>query len=278
MEEILAIPSVRYIKYTVVTVCYNAIETIEDTIRSVVEQTYEDIEYIIIDGGSTDGTCDIIKKYADRLTYWISESDNGIYDAMNKGIDVATGDYIIFMNSGDSFADKKVIEHISRHIEGNPTIIYGDWFERLNDSSVKKIPMPLSHLNKGMAFPHQAAFIKAEYHKCHPYNLRYRIAGDFDVIYSAFKNRAQFQYIPCTIAIYDITPTKSTSLRSIKTLIREHIDILGIRGLHGKVVYYKELAKFRIHQFIKSFLPERAVMSIKSFLDKRRHKSIPYSK
>ena len=87
-------------RISVVTVCYNAVDCIEQTMLSVLDQTYHDIEYIIIDGGSTDGTVDIIKKYADRLAYWISEPDKGIYDAMNKGIAVATGDYINFMNAG----------------------------------------------------------------------------------------------------------------------------------------------------------------------------------
>ena len=86
-------------KISVVTVSYNAVETIEETILSIINQTYDKVEYIIIDGGSTDGTVDIIKKYADHLAYWVSEPDKGIYDAMNKGIDVATGDYINFMNS-----------------------------------------------------------------------------------------------------------------------------------------------------------------------------------
>ena len=84
------------LKISIVTVSYNAAETIEQTISSVVNQTYENIEYIIIDGGSTDGTVDIIRKYEDRIAYWVSEPDKGIYDAMNKGIDVATGDYIYF--------------------------------------------------------------------------------------------------------------------------------------------------------------------------------------
>ena len=81
-------------KISIVTVCYNAVSVIENTILSVINQTYPDIEYIIIDGGSTDGTVEIIEKYSDRLAYWVSEPDNGIYDAMNKGIKVVTGDYI----------------------------------------------------------------------------------------------------------------------------------------------------------------------------------------
>lgn len=92
---------------SVVTVSYNAVATIEQTLLSVINQTYPNIEYIIIDGGSTDGTVDIIKKYADEIVYWISEPDKGIYDAMNKGIKKANGEWINFINAGDSYYDKK---------------------------------------------------------------------------------------------------------------------------------------------------------------------------
>lgn len=93
----------KKLKITVITVVYNGIDYIEDTILSVINQDYSNIEYIIIDGKSDDGTMDIVEKYATKISYWVSESDNGIYDAMNKGIKVATGDWIIFMNCGDYF-------------------------------------------------------------------------------------------------------------------------------------------------------------------------------
>lgn len=94
---------------SIVTVSYNAVDTIEETIQSVLGQDYEAIEYIVVDGGSTDGTVDIIKKYSDKLSYWVSEPDNGVYDAMNKGITVASGQWINFMNSGDCFFSNHVL-------------------------------------------------------------------------------------------------------------------------------------------------------------------------
>ena len=94
---------------SIITVSYNAVKTIEDTINSVLNQTYPNIEYIIIDGGSTDGTLDVIKKYQDKITYWVSEPDKGIYDAMNKGALKATGVWLHFMNAGDTFYDEQVL-------------------------------------------------------------------------------------------------------------------------------------------------------------------------
>lgn len=114
-------------KISVVTVCYNAINDIEKTILSVINQTYSNIEYIIIDGGSTDGTMDIVNKYKDKIDVIVSEPDKGIYDAMNKGIDRATGDWINFMNAGDCFFNNVALENVfPRNYESvNFDILYG---------------------------------------------------------------------------------------------------------------------------------------------------------
>jgi len=113
---------------TVVTVVFNGDQLLEETIRSVVRQTYKDIEYIIIDGGSTDGTLDIIKKYEDKIDYWISEPDDGIYDAMNKGIANATGDWIYFINAGDSLFSVKTLENLKLDSLSSATdILYGNF-------------------------------------------------------------------------------------------------------------------------------------------------------
>jgi glycosyltransferase involved in cell wall biosynthesis len=111
---------------SIVTVVYNGGEYLEKTIQSILNQTYDNVEYIVIDGGSTDRTLDIIKKYEDKIDYWISEKDSGIYDAMNKGIKLSQGNYLLFLNAGDIFSSKNVIEKVIKVIEQkNPSIIYG---------------------------------------------------------------------------------------------------------------------------------------------------------
>ncbi|MEF3279758.1 MAG: glycosyltransferase [Elusimicrobiota bacterium] len=113
---------------SVVTVVFNGKDFLQKTIESVISQTYPHIEYIVIDGGSTDGTVDIIKKYEDKITYWVSEKDNGIYDAMNKAIKVSKGSWLIFMNAGDMFVDKNVLKKIfiEDKLHLNADVIYSD--------------------------------------------------------------------------------------------------------------------------------------------------------
>lgn len=118
-------------RITVVTVSFNAKEGIERTILSVINQTYTNVEYIIIDGGSTDGTVDVVKKHEPRISYWVSESDKGIYDAMNKGIKKATGEWLIMLNAGDIFSDNQVLEKIfSKDIPSNISFLYSNYYSR----------------------------------------------------------------------------------------------------------------------------------------------------
>ena len=128
---------------SVVTVSYNAVSVIEQTIFSVINQTYPNVEYIIIDGGSTDGTVDIIKKYADKITYWVSEPDKGIYDAMNKGIELATGEWINFMNAGDSFYSFSILELIFGHVSfissGDYNFFYQMYYANKSFCHIKQI-------------------------------------------------------------------------------------------------------------------------------------------
>ena len=113
-------------KISIVTVTYNCKDTVEKTIQNVLKQTYPNIEYIVIDGNSTDGTKEIIERYADRLAYWVSEPDKGIFDAMNKAIRIATGEWILFLNSGDYFIKPTIIDEVFKWYNDNgETLIAG---------------------------------------------------------------------------------------------------------------------------------------------------------
>ena len=112
-------------RFSIITVSYNAKEDLEKSIKSVSNQTFKNYEYLVIDGNSTDGTKELLRKYDKEINYWVSEKDNGIYNAMNKGARVAKGDYLYFLNAGDTFSDKNSLEGVSREIDNNQDLIYG---------------------------------------------------------------------------------------------------------------------------------------------------------
>lgn len=190
---------------TVVTVVFNDAQNLEATLKSVICQTYSNIEYIVIDGGSNDGTLEIIRKYEESIDYWVSERDEGIYDAMNKGVDLASGSWINYMNAGDQFFDEMVIESIFineiRHDEAD--VIYGDVlvvYPEYNYMSKVRKAGRLSDLWKGMQFSHQSVLIAADYIRQNKFNLTYRLAADFNLIYSAYRQGRSFFYTGQTLA------------------------------------------------------------------------------
>ncbi len=201
------------LKITVVTVCYNAVETIERTMLSVLGQTYPNIEYIIIDGGSTDGTVDIIKKYADRLAYWVSEPDKGIYDAMNKGILGATGDYINFMNAGDSFVSPEIIKLVAENIksEGEMDVVYGNTYKHTNSNRWEDLSHKPYVLRYHGAFCHQSGFVKVAFHKKHLFDLHYKYMADFDFFHKAYMQGATFLKLDVFVAEYNAETGASLS-------------------------------------------------------------------
>ena len=171
---------------SIVTVSYNAAATIEQTILSVLNQSYSNIEYIIIDGGSTDGTVDIIKKYADKIAYWVSEPDKGIYDAMNKGIIAANGIWINFMNASDEFCSHNTIADLFSNIQNkNSKIIYGNIIRVYNNYRKERIA-GITNKKPDIVdvfqdtIHHQSAFINKElFDKYDLYDLNYKLASDW---------------------------------------------------------------------------------------------------
>jgi glycosyltransferase involved in cell wall biosynthesis len=215
-------------KVTIITACYNSGNYIEQTINSVIGQTYKNIQYIIVDGGSTDNTLEIIDKYKYRIDTLISERDKGVYDAFNKGVRLATGDYINFMNSDDYFSDNTVLEDVAYKFINNPelTMIHG------NVKAVDEITghfhyqggnLCLSDLAKGMMCPHQSVFVKRNmFPKNKYFELKYTILADIDFVTKCFKSdESTIEYFDREIAISRINGI-SSNLNSIKKMKLEH--------------------------------------------------------
>jgi len=242
-------------KVSIVTVVWNDAKGLEKTIQSVINQTYENIEFIIIDGGSTDGTLDIIKKYEDRIDYWVSEKDKGIYDAMNKGIDLVSGEWINFMNAGDGFYDEKVFINIFKlNIDKNTKCIYGDVLINYGNFEVIKKAKNINELNKGMQFSHQSLFVKSDYHKANKFDLSYISAGDFNFIFNAYISNVQFFYT--SLIISKVSNGGVSDIKRINS-IQETKKIVLSRSntLHNRFYFYILSIKVFMINIIKKILP-----------------------
>lgn len=176
---------------SIVTVCYNSVDTIEKTIQSVVSQTYDNVEYIIVDGGSTDGTVDIIKKYDKQIARWISEPDEGISDAFNKGIAMASGDWIELLNSGDMFFDNQIVSQLSDIVKRHPEFLIITGFSKFGKITIpKKKISNKSLLSKRALISHQASFVhRSVYDEVGYYDKSLKIRMDYDFWLRALKCR-----------------------------------------------------------------------------------------
>jgi len=194
---------------SVITVCYNEEKGIEKTCESIVNQSNKNFEWIVIDGKSTDGTLDIIGKYKKQIGYFVSEKDRGVYDAMNKGISKSSGKYLLFLNGGDSFVEKNILEKVSSFIKKDKlqseiyygNAIYGNG--EVVDFS-KAVLNKSFFLNKTIS--HQATFIKRQlFQKYGNYNPNYKIVADFDFWVKAIvKNKIKTKYLPIAVSIFNL--------------------------------------------------------------------------
>ena len=206
-------------KYSIITINYNNADGLRRTIQSVVSQTYADYEYLIIDGGSSDGSVNAIKDYEDRISYWVSEKDGGIYNAMNKGVKVAHGEYLIFMNSGDVFYNSDVLKNIREELH-DEDILVGKVFIDDNNNIISPPPqreLSMYHLFSG-SIPHQGTFIKTLLQKKYPFDETLKISSDWKFFLQTiiFDNcNVRFTNIP--VAIYDTNGISSNSPHAMRT-------------------------------------------------------------
>ena len=183
---------------SIITAVYNNKEFIEDAINSVLTQSYPNIEYVVIDGGSTDGTLDIIKKYDKKISKWISEPDSGIYDALNKGIKLSTGDIIGFLHSDDIFADYNVIEKIAGKFNlANVDAVYSDlvYVSKSNTNKIIRCWKTGKFLEKSLKFgwmpPHPTLFVRRSLYETHGlFDIGLKIASDYDMTLRLLKNNS----------------------------------------------------------------------------------------
>ena len=189
---------------SIITVVYNGGKTIENTILSVVNQTYKDIEYIIIDGGSTDNTLEIINAYKTKIAKLVSEPDKGLYDAMNKGLNLATGDYVLFINSGDKLASPDTIQN-ALSVANNADVIYGEteiidqnW--QVIHNRRHKAPKELNWklFRNGMLVSHQSFIARRSFSTS--YNLGYKYASDFDWCLEVLKKSTNIKHANMVIS------------------------------------------------------------------------------
>lgn len=195
-------------KLSIITINYNNCDGLQKTIESIVSQSYNDFEWIVIDGGSTDGSRELIEKYAEHISYWVSERDAGVYNAMNKGIKVAKGEYVNFMNSGDCFASSTILEEV---FATNQTadVIYGYMMRGSIDGEVNNLSVMKPNLswidlyNDGL--PHQSTFIKRSlFDKYGLYDESLKAVSDWKFFVNALVyHNATSEFIPLKISIYE---------------------------------------------------------------------------
>ncbi|MCF6241996.1 MAG: glycosyltransferase [Bacteroidales bacterium] len=213
---------------SVITVVYNSADFIERTILSIINQSYPNIEYLIIDGGSTDGTLEIIAKYKDFIDFFISKPDRGIYDAMNKGIKAASGDYLWFINSGDEIYDLNVLNTIFRNKNSFADIYYGE--TEITDNKGNTIgmrrhsaPSKLSWKTFlwGMKVSHQSIIVKKEIVSL--YDLHYRFSADFDWVINALKKARSIENTGIILSKF---MEGGTTKKNLKAGLKERFQIM----------------------------------------------------
>lgn len=233
---------------SVVTVCYNAVNEIEKTMLSVLNQTYDNIEYIVIDGGSKDGTVDIIKKHEHRLAYWVSEPDGGIFFAMNKSLNHVTGNWIIFMNAGDILVDNHVIESsFEKEYDDQVGVVFGTTMTVKGE--MRMLPFIYSNKKyKPMGICHQSLFVRSELAKDIKFDLSYKVAADYNMIMQIYKKAYCFIDLKMPVSMFDLT---GYSAQNSKAQMEEVAKICGATTSFG---YKRSLFVHKIKKSIKSLI------------------------
>lgn len=238
-------------KVSIVTICRNCVSEIEETLRSVISQDYDNKEYIVIDGASTDGTTEIIKNYLNYIDIFVSEADTGVYNAMNKGVQYATGDWCLFMNGGDRFVSDDVIRRMfyNRNPSMKTKVYFGNTWERYkNGQSVLLRAMPVwPTITRCQPYVHQSAFFNIVEKKKPFYNEKYRIVSDYNTSLWYFRKygKKSFEYVDVTVSSYKNYDGISSIKENQRKIAQEFLRV----WIHYPICwsrYIKEVVKYFI--------------------------------
>ena len=252
-------------KLSIITINYNNKEGLRKTIDSVITQTWRDFEWIVIDGGSTDGSKELIEQYQQHFSYWCSEPDKGVYNAMNKGIAQTKGEYLNFMNSGDVFYSKDTLEQVFVRNTLCADMIYGDWVRiEKNENVLMKAPNELSlYFFYTDNICHQAMFLKSSSMKNKGYDETFQIYADWARWVRMALDDSSFQYVPVTICCFDATEGLSNKITSNLEMEKERMRSMipsPVRKVLDKCIDYEqqllkckyELFKYRENRLVQN--------------------------
>ena len=251
---------------SVITVCFRAKDALSATVDSLLQQTWTDFEYLVIDGGSDDGTVPFLDQLeplfsAKQIPFFCSsEPDKGIYDAMNKGVTKAHGKWLLFLNAGDLLADSTTLEQIFSY-PTDASILYGDT-RCIYEGQTKLYPaLPLNHLTYEMAFCHQSVFVKRELLLEHPYDISYRVCADHEFFLAMYLKGISFGYLPIPISVYEIAGfSDRNKMLSHKEKIRMQKE-LGI--FHVTPAWILRECSFYGKQTIKNFFGQKLIRMVR---------------
>ncbi len=247
----------QHVKFSIITVVFNGEKYIQETIDSVLEQTYSNIQYIIIDGASTDSTNDIIKLYKNQIDCYISEKDNGMYEAINKGLKLATGDYILILNSDDYLATKNVLSELNGHLNNKSVDFFYCNLIRNKNNTLRYIKLKkysfvdvLCSMH-GTFIPHPTLFVSANFLKLNKlqYNLTFKYASDFDFILNCLNLSKNYSYIKLYTSVFrehseSITSSGKIDVERIAILNKWHLH--KINFISRSFRYYKNWIVYKI--------------------------------
>lgn len=234
--------------FSIITVVYNAEKVAGATAASLQNQNFRDFEWIVVDGGSSDATLEVIRPFLiEGRDTVISEPDQGVYDAMNKGLRQARGKVVQFLNAGDRLADENVLDHVAAEFSDNVDAVYGDTILELADGlTMFTSALDLNvNLHRGMPISHQSLFTRREIHLRHPFDLTYRISADYAAIAAMQRAGARTKHLHETLNVNSIEPeaiSVAGKARSAAEDFRIHREILGRSSIEASFYYLRKRA------------------------------------